>query len=183
MLIKDFAAKYGIYAAAVPTSRKYDIYPIVSLTIAYLESNRPKGISMLAEKYNNFHGIQVYPKWKGEVIRLKDNQTGDYRGFCVYRSPQAGFQGFVDFLIRNPRYTKAGVFEARDARDQLKRIVAAGYSETPTYGQTIVNILDKNFSINIPKKGNGLLVTGLLITAGIIIIDPFGWFLSKQKSY
>lgn len=183
MLIKDFAAKYGRYAAAVPTSKKYNIFPLVSLTIAYLESNRPKGVSMLAEKYNNFHGIQVYRKWKGEVVRLKDNQKGDYRGFCVYPSPQAGFQGFVDFLIRNPRYSKAGVFEANNAREQLKRIVAAGYSETPTYGQTIVNILDKNFNVNIPKQGNALLVTGLLITAGIIIIDPFNWFSSKQKSY
>lgn len=134
MTLTAFVNKYGRFAQSAQTA---GIFPSVSIAAAYIESNRPGGISNLASKYNNFHGIQVYPKWKGATVTLMDNNLKVKRTFCVYPSVQAGFNGFVNFLRENPRYTKAGVFTAQTPGEQVRRIGAAGYSETGTWSAMV----------------------------------------------
>lgn len=163
MTIQAFVNKYGNFAL---DSKKNGIFPIVTLAVAYLESNRPGGISKLAEKYNNFHGIQAYPKWKGKTVVLQDNLKGDNRTFCVYPTVQDGFNGFSKFLKDNPRYTKAGVFKATTPAEQIQRIGDAGYSETSTW-KTAVTKISKLWNEATQTPG---LVLPLLIGAGILFL-------------
>ena len=156
MTLQAFVNKYGKYALS---AKKDGIYPSVSLAVAYLESNKPGGVSLLAEKYNNFHGIQVYPKFKGQTIKLTDAQKGDIRTFCRFPDPQSGFDGFTKFLKANPRYAKAGVFTATTPGEQIKRIASAGYSETGTW-ELMVNRI--NPLIPTIPGGDTLLVILIL---------------------
>jgi len=137
MKLEDFIVKYAKYSTS---AKRSGIFPSVSLSIAYLESNRANGISLLAKNYNNFHGIQTYPKFKGTAVPLRDNQKGDYRYFATFRSVQSGFDGFVQFLQLNPRYAKAGVFTAKTPVEQITRIAQAGYSESPDWAKLVIKI-------------------------------------------
>lgn len=158
MTAKEFIQRY--YKFATASVGKSGIFPSVSLAIAYLESNKPKGLSFLAEKYNNFHGIQNYPKFKGITVSLADNQKKDMRKFCTYPTVQAGFRGFVQFLQDNPRYAAAGVFQAKTPREQIQRIAKAGYSETSTWPQAVLGISDQ-----VPQgTGRNTAIIDLLIT-------------------
>jgi flagellum-specific peptidoglycan hydrolase FlgJ len=175
MTPEAFFNKYSIYAK---NASKKGIYPAVALAIAYLESNRPgAGISALASKYNNFHGIQKYPKFTGQTVRLTDNLTGSSRYFCTYPNIQAGFDGFINFLRDNPRYEKAGVFTARTPEEQVKRIGAAGYSETGTWATSVLNFIDKYYPA-AAKTGSILLGIGIL---GLVIY--FSSQSSKSKNH
>ena len=164
MTIQAFINTYAKYAMP---AKQAGIFPAVSLAAAYLESNRAGGISILAERYNNFHGIQKYPKWTGKTVKLKDNQAGDYREFCVYPSVQAGFNGFVKFLKDNPRYTKAGVFQAKTPREQIKRIGSAGYSETKTWSETAAKMIQT--AAHHVKAHPDALFAFLLVAAGALL--------------
>lgn len=146
MELEDFLAKYAKYAIK---AKKAGIFPSVSLSIAYLESNRSKGLSTLATRYNNFHGIQTYPKFKGITVPLKDNQKGDYRYFATFKTIQAGFDGFVEFLQLNPRYAKEGVFTAKTPIEQITRIAKAGYSESPEWAKLVIKIDKFNKNKNL----------------------------------
>lgn len=169
-------AFYNTYAKYANGASRFKIYPIVSLAVAYLESNRPgAGISLLASKYNNFHGIQAYPKWKGRTVKLLDNQAGNYRTFCVYPSVQAGFNGFAEFLTVNPRYSKAGVFTATTPQQQINRIGEAGYSEVSTW-KTAVNMLT---NIGSSVKEMKTESQGGLIIAGVVLF----YLLSKSPIF
>lgn len=168
MSVKDFIQRYHQYAQS---SQAAGIFPAVSLAIAYLESNRSQGISKLASQYNNFHGIQVYPKWKGKTVRMTDNQTGSVRTFCVYPSIAAGFRGFIEFLQVNPRYGAAGVFQAQTPKEQITRIARAGYSESGQWSKLVQVI-----SMQVPgRKSNQLeiffLVCGLFISFALFLPD------------
>ena len=140
MTALEYIKKFAPYTADSLSQR---IFPATSLAISYLESNKATGLSKLAEVYNNMHGIQVYPKWTGPTVRMTDNKTGSSRVFCVYPNKKAGFQGFIDFLKRNPRYEKAGVFTAKTPQEQVKRIAAAGYSESAAWQKLVLSIADK----------------------------------------
>ena len=163
MTIQAFINTYARYAQP---AQQAGIFPAVSLAAAYLESNRAGGISLLAERYNNFHGIQKYPKWKGKTVKLKDNQAGDYREFCVYPSVQAGFNGFVNFLKENPRYTRAGVFQAQTPKEQIQRIGAAGYSETKTWSETAAKMIQAA-AATVQKPQ---VLTGMIILAAAVLL-------------
>lgn len=167
MTPKAFYNQYAKYAAG---SAKYKIFPIVTLAVAYLESNRPgSGVSVLAAKYNNFHGIQVYPKWRGKTIRLLDNQAGNYRTFCVYPSVQAGFDGFAQFLVANPRYGKAGVFNAKSPREQINRIGYAGYSEVKSWNVAVNKLLEAGGQIKTIASNNSSVLMGLTFVALLLV--------------
>jgi flagellum-specific peptidoglycan hydrolase FlgJ len=170
MTLQAFLNKYGSFAI---DSKKNGIFPIVTLAVAYLESNKPGGISKLAEKYNNFHGIQSYPKWKGQTVTLQDNLKGDNRVFCVYPTVQAGFNGFSQFLKDNPRYTRAGVFKAATPVEQIQKIGDAGYSETSTW-KTAVTKISKLWNEATASAGGKLIP---IIIFGVVVF----WFLSKKN--
>ncbi len=141
---EDFVKKYG--ALAVKVTAGTGIFPEVLLSQAIVESSRNgiPGASQLSKKYYNFFGIKDYPAWKGKTVNFKTgevfngNRVTINSNFCAYDSVEDGFKGYVDFLQKNPRYTKAGVFTAKTIAQQIQALKAAGYATDPQY-ITVVN--------------------------------------------
>jgi len=134
---EQFVKKYA--GAAINATKGTGIFPQTILSIAILESqgkasdgNYYPGLNAAAKLANNYFGIKNYPDWKGDTIVL--NTPGDASKkstFVKYPTVEAGFKGFVNFLQDNERYSRAGVFNARDYVEQLAALSRAGYSEAP----------------------------------------------------
>jgi hypothetical protein len=108
------------------------------LAQATWESNY--GRSGLNKQANNFFGIKAYPAWTGPTITMPTHEEVNgalitvYAQFVVYSSPEAGFQGYADFLKRNPRYANAGVFNHQhDPVGYFQALKDAGYATDSGY--------------------------------------------------
>lgn len=171
-LREKFVQKYG--RLAVDVTRGTGIFPEVLLAQAILESSRDgvPGASLLSKKYNNFHGIKAYPKWKGKTVDLKTREVFDGKDefvnsrFVVYDSIEDGFRGYVQFLKDNPRYTKAGVFKAKNIAQQIQALKDAGYATDPEY-VTLTNSIAvrvKSWLDSLrPGQIGGALAMGVLV--------------------
>jgi len=145
----QWVAKY--YPDAYQATRGTGIFPETLLAIAIVESqgegpdgNYYPGLGLQARKANNYFGIKDYPKWTGQTILLPTSKDAQkFSRFCVYPSIGASFKGFVEFLQRNPVYTKKGVFRAQDYTEQIAAIAAAGYAEAGNYKTTVTNVAGK----------------------------------------
>ncbi len=121
------------------------LFPSVMMAQAILESG--DGNSELARKYNNHFGIKSDASWKGDTINMNTGEyfDGNYTmindGFRVYEDPKDSFFDRVQFLQENPRYTKHGVFTAESPETQVHALQNAGYSTSPNYATTLLNII------------------------------------------
>lgn len=120
-------------------------YKVVSPAIAQAlqESLSPKsksGLSQLAEKYHNYHGMKCGQYWLKQgrpSVPLKTGeeykpgvitQITDY--FRVYPDMETGLIGYYDFLDMK-RYAK--VMDANTPGKYMNAIKAAGYCTSSTY--------------------------------------------------
>jgi flagellum-specific peptidoglycan hydrolase FlgJ len=93
---------------------------------------------------NNYHGIHAQG---GEPSIQSTDHDAEGRQYTVgYRrfdSPAAGFQGFADFLLNNPRYAPAlaKYRQSGDVNQLASDITAAGYAEDPNYASKIQAIM------------------------------------------
>lgn len=124
------------------------LFPSVLLAQGILESGN--GNSSLAAKHNNHFGIKRGVGWTGKVVSLNTKEVFDGRtvtikdGFRVYDSAEQGFRDRNTFLKMNPRYQKAGVFDAPTPEEQAKRLKAAGYATDPHYAEKLIAIITSN---------------------------------------
>lgn len=112
-----------------------------SITLAQgsLESNN--GTSYLATKANNHFGIKAYSNPAGlPVIYANDDTTGE--PFRKYDSPQGSYIDHSIFLQSNPRYSS--LFDSSDFNTWADGLKAAGYATSPTYAETLKNIIKDN---------------------------------------
>lgn len=166
------------------------ISPQVLFAQAILESsgkdskgNWGVGNSQLASKYNNYFGIKASRQWKGPVVNMK---TQEYYGnatqpttindfFRVYGSFEESAKDYINFLKTNPRYTNAGVFEAKTPQQQIERIRAAGYATAPNYVELVMGIINKHVKQWVPEFSTAYYTAGgamiLLVVAGIYFIS------------
>ncbi len=131
------------------------IFPSVKMAQAILESTGKvknewiAGASKLAFKYNNFFGIkdQANDEWHGDKVNLPTREVIKGKSvtvdsfFRVYDSPLASFQDHSKFLQKNPRYKKAGVFDAETPEEQAHKLQAAGYATDPNYAKLLIGII------------------------------------------
>jgi len=169
---------------AVSATAGTGIFPETMLAMAVVESqgraadgNYYPGLGLTAKKANNFFGIKASTAWKGKTIDLPTPGDADkISKFRVYANLRESIKDFVVFLQTNPRYKKAGVFEAPDYVSQIMSIAKAGYSESGTYAAVVTSVANKvkNYvkDIIVPITKNGkylpLLVAALIIT-GLLI--------------
>lgn len=130
-------------------------YKVVSPSIAQAlqESLSPKsksGLSQLAEKYHNYHGMkcgQYWLKLGRPSVSLKTGEEykpgvitriTDY--FRVYPDMETGLIGYYDFLDMK-RYTK--VRDANTPEKYMNAIKAAGYCTSSTYINNCLAKIDK----------------------------------------
>lgn len=134
----EFYEKYAPWAvnefirSGVPAS--------ITLAQAALESGY--GESQLTREACNFFGIKKGVGWKGETYTIatpKDNTA--YSEFRKYDSPRESFKDHSNFLLLNQRYKS--LFKDSDYKNWANGLQAAGYSETPTYGSTVIQIIEK----------------------------------------
>ena len=121
------------------------IFASVTLAQSIIESGWGK--SGLTQQANNMFGIKCSAGWEGECINMT---TGEY-GSGGYYTTDANFRKYPSiedsvndhslFLIENPRYTEAGVFDAVTFQEQIRAIHNAGYATSPTYAENIINTI------------------------------------------
>jgi flagellum-specific peptidoglycan hydrolase FlgJ len=178
----EFVKKYAEQVNKITSGT--GISPQVLFAQAILESSGKDasgkwgvGNSLLARKYKNFFGIKASSKWKGPSVNL---ETQEYftstpvtikDSFRVYNSFEDSAKDFIKFLQENPRYTKAGVFNAKTPEQQIQAIKNAGYATAPNYVQLVMGIIDKNVKQFVPEFstiqkaaiGGGAIITALAI--------------------
>ncbi len=65
---------------------------------------------------------------------------GGYDVYAGYSTPEKGVAAYVDFLMKNPRYAKAGVFQAQSVEEYAQGLKRAGFATDPAYVQKIASI-------------------------------------------
>lgn len=146
---KDFIN--SIKEGVMKTGKESGMLPSVVVAQAALESNW--GRSELSSKYNNLFGIKADTSWEGERINIATTENYDTRvkeDFRIYKSKSDSIVDFGRFMKENPRYKKAGVFDMRTYKSQIKAVENAGYSTVKDkdgneiYAEYIIDIILDN---------------------------------------
>jgi flagellum-specific peptidoglycan hydrolase FlgJ len=127
------------------------LFPSLMMAQAILESSDIKGVpgnSTLSRIYNNHFGIKADKSWTGKKVSLitrevfdeKTVMIGDY--FRVYDDAAQSFKDRIQFLKRNQRYTKAGVFSAKTPEEQADALKTAGYATDPNYASVLKSLIN-----------------------------------------
>ena len=141
----DYIKQFTI--AVVNAAKGTGLFPSLFMAQAILESGN--GQSSLAKKYNNHFGIKASKDWKGKVIDMKTrevfngNEVFIKDGFRWYTNPLDSFKDRVDFLKKNQRYAKHGVFTAKFPEEQADALQRAGYATDPNYANTLKMLIAK----------------------------------------
>jgi hypothetical protein len=84
---------------------------------------------------------------KGPALKTKEVRDGKWvtenASFREYDSPDASIEGRMEFLKKNPRYTKAGYFDAQTAEEKAEALQRAGYATDPQYAAKLSSIAGK----------------------------------------
>lgn len=115
--------------AAVQHSINYGIPWETVIAQGILESK--SGTSRLAKLKNNFFGLGAKDSCPFECA-------------LTFSSPSEGWKGYYDFIARNPRYRKNGVFSGEAVTNPyayLRAIKAAGYATDPDYISKISKLI------------------------------------------
>ena len=128
------------------TYKTHGLFP--SLTIAQSAQESGWGLtSGLATKGNAAFGIKADKSWTGKVYNGKTFEygaNGKYNttaGFRAYNSIDESIIDRANFLKKNSRYTKAGVFSASTPAEQARALQKAGYATDPNYASTLNKII------------------------------------------
>lgn len=144
-------------------------YKVVSPAIAQAlqESLSPKsksGLSQLAVKYHNYHGMKCGSYWLEcgkPSVNMKTNEeykvgtlTPITDFFRVYSDMESGLVGYYDFLDMK-RYAKVRLTST--PKEYMEAIKAAGYCTSSTY---IMNCLSKIGKYNLTRYDEITAVVG-----------------------
>lgn len=119
--------------------------------------------SGLTSKYNNFGGLratQGFIDKGGKTVEMVNKATGKKFLWRAYDTPEQGLEAQIDFLLNNPRYRKAGVFNAKNTKEYLAAISKAGYAGNESnYARKVAqmaNSLDKRLKKVNPETAKAL---------------------------
>ena len=175
----EFVIKYYPFVKSITSGT--GIFIETLLAQAILESQgKVNGVylvggSLLAKNYNNLFGIKASSSWKGQAVNLKTREVFVNQSviitdaFRVYESPEESMKDYINFLKVNPRYKKAGVFEAKTYKDQAAALQKGGYATDPNYATLVAKLGDQVRSII-----NEGIKKGLISEAGTV--KPNGFF-------
>jgi N-acetylmuramoyl-L-alanine amidase len=146
---KEFINKYGSYIHKI--TKGTGILPGTLIAQAFIESSSGKtpsivGSSGLTQKTNNYFGVKCGGNWSGPCYSTDTGEffNGNYTvikdSFRKYGSIEESIKDYINFLQTNQRYTTAGVFLAKNVKDQAKALKAAGYATAPGYADFVYNV-------------------------------------------
>lgn len=174
----------------IQATKGTNIYPSVTMAQMIIESSgkNEKGIfevggGLLARKGNNFFGVKAEKGYKGQLISLPTPRDKTKKSlFRVYPNALDSIKDHSQFLLKNSRYKKAGVFEAKNPQAQTKALLKAFYSESPTYNLALNKLisayhLEKLDQEAGKKSEKSVLMPSLLILA----LLGGGYYYTSQK--
>jgi len=174
----DFINKHK--ESVIEATKGTKLFPSVKMAQMIIESGWGKSAN--ARLANNFFGIKKGTGWKGQTIVLNTPKDGKpVSTFRKYPSVLDSIKDHSDFLIKNKRYEKNGVFNAKTPEQQIHAIFIAGYAEGKKY-ETNLNNLIRQYNLKeldkiiLTEKKSKLLP--VLILAGAVTLIFFGL---KQK--
>lgn len=178
---EEFVKKYSPYVNEI--TKGTGIFAGTLLAQAILESSGKYntnntwlvGGSKLSQVANNFFGIKADKSWKGKRYNIatgENKPSGEYYiikdDFRAYNSVEDSLKDYVNFLQSNPRYKKAGVFEAKNVKEQAERLKAAGYATAPNYAE-LVNSVYNSISSFISENKSKIAGGSILLLIGIFL--------------
>ena len=134
---------------AVDVYEEYGIYPSVVISRAAIESDWGK--SGLSKEGFNLFGIKADKSWDGKTISMTTKEGYDdteEAAFRKYRSFKESIYDYGKFLKENKRYEKAGLFNAKNAKEQAQILENAGYATKENskgelvYADVLINVID-----------------------------------------
>lgn len=99
---------------------------------------------------NNLFGVKVPPKLRGKglgSLRMTKEQTStgkefwEQAEFYDYPNILASVKGRIDFLKQNPRYRKAGYFDAKTPAEAARALKKARYATDVIYDVSLINTI------------------------------------------
>ena len=166
----------SILNGTMKTFTQYKVFPSVTIAQAILESGWGK--SDLAIEGRNLFGIKADSSWKGQTVLMSTNE--EYGGHAVtemaawrkYNSFDDSVEDHGKFLAENSRYSSAGVFEAKNYKEQITAIKNAGYATESNYVELICGVIE-NYGLNsldgtTQNGNNGTIENAILIGQRLI---------------
>ncbi|WP_414600972.1 glucosaminidase domain-containing protein [Clostridium sp.] len=162
--------------------QKYGIFPSVTIAQAIHESSWGK--SELSIQANNLFGVKADSNWNGQTIDMLTKEH--IRGTDItvmakwrkYDSIEDSIRDHGKFLKENSRYEQAGVFKAKDYKEQAFAIRLAGYATDPIYASLICNMIE-SYALNIYDfsitEGNEKIERAILTGMSIVGKSPYVW--------
>ncbi len=179
--VVDFIMKYA--NDVIQSVKGQHIFPSIKMAQMIIESSGKDengkfgiGKGLAVRKATNYFGIKADKRWTGRKVALSTPRDGKPVSlFRVYPAPLDSLLDHTQFLLNNSRYKTNGVFEATTPQEQAVALQRAGYSESPTYGKTLVafikayNLTELDKKKSVPPKPYFLLAGGVLLIAGAVI--------------
>lgn len=141
---QQFIDKYS--ADVIAATCGTHIFPSVTMAQMIIESADSNGIAgngITFVKANNAFGIKQGIGWTGPTATFSTPKDGKpVSVFRVYTSVRDSIIDHSSFLINNSRYKTAGVFDAKTPEEQTEALQRAGYSESPTYGKSLRDMIN-----------------------------------------
>lgn len=142
-------------------AKEYNIFPEVMMGQAILESGW--GQSALAKYNKNLFGVKVpyseRGKGKGVVYKTNEEINGktirisdEFRKFDTY---EQSIRQYLN-LLTGDYYSRFGVNTAKNYKEQIQRIKAAGYATDSRYVNSVLNVIS---SSNLSEVANRYLGT------------------------
>lgn len=129
--------------------RQYKVPASVTIAQAILESGW--GGSWLTRRDHSYFGIKCFGGPGGIAVGCRTYATSECDGtkcyrttasFRAYRNATGSFADHGRFLTVNPRYKRAFAY-SRDPNRFAVEIHKAGYATSPTYAQSLINLMKK----------------------------------------
>lgn len=136
---------------AIESYKEYGIFPSITLAQGILESSWGK--SGLAVSANNLFGVKADVSWTGPVIEMNTQEFmhGNYitvvAKWRVYEKWEESVLAHGKFLKENIRYEIAGVFKAKNYKEQAEAISKAGYATDSNYPSKLCFLIE-SYSLN-----------------------------------
>ena len=152
--LKNFGSSKEYINALLPGAkelqRKYGILP--SLTIAQaMQESGSTGSSDLARLYNNHFGMTAGAYWKGATKTYYDKGMNKNYTYRAYKSLAESIEDYGKNL-NTPLYAK--VRSAKNYKEAIKAVKAAGYAEDPKYVENLTNVVE-NYGLASLNVGYG----------------------------
>lgn len=137
-------------ADVIAASKGTGLFPSVVMAQMMIESADRKGKpgqGITALKAKNFFGIKASKAWTGPTMAFNTPKDGKpVNLFRVYNTPQDSIRDRNKFLKENPRYTKGGVFSAKNPEEQAWALQNSRYAEGRDgkgggYADTIIGVI------------------------------------------